>query len=248
VFCANCGCLLVGEEFGIPGTPCPKCGSTTRRFDLYCEDGVVLSDHGMATTLRQGQPVGLTETERPDLTRFASLEPDGTIVLDLRGFAPRNEQDSDAVCAMLVAALNDKGGNLTLLGRGQADEDCVITDGERRLGIQVVRALTDPTSWARLARTGDVSLHVTVADAVRALKAAIEHKAAAIPPSQRPSLILALDSFRLPALALGPVVAEFRTNLSAWTRALGFRAVFVVGPESNFVARLDAPETQLWWV
>lgn len=241
VFCGNCGCLLVPEESAAARTPCPDCSSTSRLFDERGhEQRVRWFDYAMATTLRDEQPIGFTESERPDITRSATLEPDGTVVLDLRGQAPQNEQDSRIVCETLLRALDAKGADLTLLGPGKADEDWVILDRGKRVGIQVVRAIVDTSFWARLARSGDVS-HVclTVGDAAESLQSAIQYKATTIPPRQRPSLILALDAFRLPALALGPVVAEFRTKLSAWTRSLGFRAVYVVGPDCAFVARLD---------
>ena len=221
---------------------CPNCGSSERKIDEATQLGVRLSDHAMITKLTDGQPVGFSESERQDVARGANYESDGTIVLDLRGKPPQNEQDTGFVCKMVVDALNAAGRNIALMGTGQADDDYVISDEGKMEGIQVVRALTDRSFWARLARTRQVSqLRITVEDALEALKAAIEHKTApgAIPPSQRPSLTLALDASRLPALALGPVVTKFREELGEWTRSLGFKAVFIVGPESNFVERLD---------
>ena len=163
----------------MPRIPCPKCGAMSRLFNEYFQGSVKASGHLMATGLRGNQPFAFTESERPDLTRLASLEPDETIRLGLRGVAPRNEQDSYTVCETLVAALNAKGSNLTLLGRGQGDEDCVVKEQGVQVGIQVVRAITDPGFWTRLARSGEVSLlHLTAADAATALKAAIEHKVA----------------------------------------------------------------------
>jgi hypothetical protein len=123
--------------------------------------------------------------------------------LRLLGLAPRNEQDSDIVCKTLVFALTAFGEHVELKGRGEQDEDFILSVNGDRVGVQVVRALTEPRFWTQLARKGEVDeLNLTVAEAVAALRAAIEHKTV-IPPTQRSHLILHLDAYRLPAFVLG---------------------------------------------
>jgi hypothetical protein len=193
----------------------------------------------MATSMRNQQPIGFTESERPDYTRYASFNTDGTVRLNLRGLAPKNEQDADTVCGILVTALNARGQQAGLKGRGEQDEDWVLVVNGTRVGAQVVRALTDPRFWMNLARTGEVGeLQLSISEAASALKKAIEHKAA-IPPEQRTKLILVLDAYRLPALALGSVTDQFKRIYATWVQSLGFYAIYVVGPEPNFVSRLD---------
>jgi len=239
IYCNGCGERLSMEPIGTPHQPCPTCGSTSRRFDKYLEASNKPSASVMATTLRDKQPIGFTESANPDLTRYASLNHDSTIRLNLRGLAPSNEQDSDLVCTNLITVLNANGLRVKLMGRGEQDDDFVLVINGSRIGVQVVRALTEPNFWMHIANTGEVNeLRLSISEAVSALKKAIEHKTK-IPPKQRSTLILLLDAYRLPALALGPVTNQFRIAHSSWMQALGFYAVYIVGPEPNFVSRLD---------
>ncbi len=242
-FCSDCDREVEPTEPDKQRAPCPVCGGTTRRLEASAEFGVRLSEHLEIAQLRQGQPIAFAESDRSSFTRYASLEPDGTIVFDLRGLPPRGEEDTKVVCETLVAALRSAGGEAALIGLGTADEDYVVMYRGSRIGVQVVRALTDPRFWARLGQTRNVSrARLTVSQAADALRKAVEHKAGptGIPASQRPRLILALDAYRLPSLALGPVATAFRNDFSSWARALGFHGVFIVGPGPEFVARLDA--------
>ena len=138
-----------------------------------------------------------------------------------------------------VSVLNASGLRVELIGRGEQDEDFILAINGARIGVQVVRALTDPDFWKALARSGEVNdLHLTIPEAVSALRSAIEHKTT-IPQQQRLELILLLDAYRLPALALGPVTDQFKREQARWTRSLGFYAVYLVGPTATFVSRLD---------
>jgi len=239
VYCRDCGQPLSLEPVDTPRQPCPNCGSTSRTFSKQIESTVGFSSYLMGQALRGDQPVGFVESERPDLTRHATLTPDGGILLNLRGLSPRNEQDSDMVCEALVSALNASGLRVKLIDRGEQDEDFILAINGARIGVQVVRALTDPDFWKALARSGEVNdLYLTIPEAVSALRSAIEHKTT-IPKQQRLGLILLLDAYRLPALALGPVIDQFKREQTSWTRSLGFYAVYLVGPTATFVSRLD---------
>jgi hypothetical protein len=239
VYCNNCGELLSLEAEGTPRQACPNCGSMSRKFARHIEGSIKPSSHLMATHSRDEQPIGFTESERPELTRYASLEPNGNIRLNLRGLAPRNEQDSDLVCATLVTALNTEGSQVRSEGPGEQDEDYILVIDGIQLGVQVVRALTDPQFWKTLAHSGEVGeVQLSISDAASALKMAIEHKTS-IPLGQRDRLILVLDAYRLPALSLGPVTSHFRKEHGDWAQALGFHAIYLVGPLEKFVSRLD---------
>jgi len=56
---------------------------------------------------------------------------------------------------------------------------------------------------------------------------------------QRPKLILLLDAYRLPALALGSVTDQFKKEQAIWLQSLDFYSVYIVGPTTTFVSRLD---------
>jgi len=230
--CGNCGRALSEDE---PNVSCPDCGSTLRKVSFAFNDSVNLSARVTGVGLRDNEAFAFTESEGAEFTRYAHLESDGTLVLDLRGLAPRNEDDSDVVCELLAAALRFKGDAAKVTGRGKADEDCILSLNGQNIGIQVVRALSDPTFWRELAKTGSVGpLRLTVAISVAALKAAIEHKRT-IPRQQRTGLILLLDAYRVPAVSLAVVAKEFVRSYGQWADTLGFRAIFVVGPSKEFL-------------
>jgi hypothetical protein len=65
------------------------------------------------------------------------------------------------------------------------------------------------------------------------------HKSDKLSVRQRAQLVLALDADRLPALALEPVVREFRSRHGPWSAAQGFQQVWLVGPEARLTWRLD---------
>ncbi len=243
VYCGNCGQPLTVESTSIPRQPCPYCGSTKRAFSKHLEGSLNFSSNLMGEVQRDNQPVGFIEGERPDITRHATITPDGKVFLNLRGLSPRNEQDSDVVCKILVNVLNAGGLRVELKGRGEQDEDFVLIVNGALMGVQVVRALTEPHFWTELARSGDISnMVMTISEAVSALRTAIEHKTK-IPQQQRTELILLLDAYRLPALALGPVTDQFKREQAIWAQSLGFHAVYIVGPTATFVCRLDEQST-----
>jgi hypothetical protein len=214
-----------------------------RNYNKFLECKINTSVHLTGEALRNNQAVGFFESERPDITRYTAFTPDGEIKINLRGLSPKNEQDSDMVCKTLVSVINARGLRVKLEGSGKQDEDFVLTVNGARVGVQVVRALTDPRFWRELARSGEVGdLIMTVSEAASALRTAIEHKTG-IPPQQRPNLLLLLDAYRLPHLALGPVADQFKREQAIWAQSLGFYAVYVVGPTGNFVSRLDEQDT-----
>lgn len=233
--CAHCKRELTDVAHG---QPCPGCGSTDRELSRTVIDGIGVSDHLTAVGIRAGRAFAFSESEGKEFTRYAHLELDGTVLLDLKGLAPRNEQDSALVCGTLVEVLNADGAEAKVLGPGEADEDSVLSINGERVGVQVVRALSDPHFWRRLATQGEVGrVRLDVSAARNALRAAIEHKSG-IPPGQRATLILLLDAYRVPAVALGVVAEEFVQVNGRWAEQLGFRAIYVVGPSTAFVHRL----------
>jgi len=80
VFCNNCEELLSVEPEGTPRQACARCGSMSRKFTNHLEDLIKLSGHAMAAHLRDEQSIGFTESEKPELTRDASIDPNGLII------------------------------------------------------------------------------------------------------------------------------------------------------------------------
>jgi hypothetical protein len=119
-----------------------------------------------------------------------------------------------------------------------AGVDCVAlaADGSRQLHIQVVRAEADPLYWKDLRSKGTAERTAGAQSAADDLRAVIERKAARIPPRDRPSITLALDSMDTPGYALAAVPAFWWSHLE-WAAALGFQSIWLVAPA--LVQRLD---------
>jgi hypothetical protein len=238
--CSDCHAVLVHSDSESPRRPCANCGSTRRTFSENITAGVSASGHLSGVGLRQGRAVGFLEGAKKELTRYADIAPDGSIVLALAGHTPRNEQDADCVCSLFARGLSARGHQIALVGPGDRDDDFIAIEVRRHtITIQVVRAMTRQEFWTdlfRFRRIGPVRL--TASEAVERLREAISHKSR-IPHRQRASMFLVLDAYRLPALALSPVVDAFRLQHAEWAINLQFRGIFVVGPGIEFVERLD---------
>lgn len=144
------------------------------------------------------------------------------------------------VYQVLVAALTAAGTEASIIGAGVQDVDCRVLIGGEEVGVQVVRALTTQRFWRELNATGAVNdMTLTLGDCERSLREAIRLKEKKIPQPQRSKLILLLDAYRVPALALGAVTDQFKKNQAASVKLLGFHSIYVVGPTPVFVSRLD---------
>jgi hypothetical protein len=162
----------------------------------------------------------------------------------LVGSSPQGEEDTRAVCQILKERLNADGGNWNKIVHGPEPADCVLVDREtpnRTMEIQVVRAVASQELWRKLNSTGSVLSALSPTDAATELRNAIDRKAqdAKIPRESRSTLVLALDATRLSGLAFDAIVREFRSTHLDWLRAHGFAALWLVGPVSRLVWRLD---------
>lgn len=91
-----------------------------------------------------------------------------------------------------------------------------------------------------MAHRGELGEQFLAEAAAGRLKEAIEHKTGSdgIPPKGRTALVLALDAGRVPALAFEEVANRFRDLHGEWAVSLGFKEVWVVGPDPRLIHRL----------
>jgi hypothetical protein len=238
--CATCGESVPVEAVGTPRIPCPICGSLARRFGAHIRNHLAISGRLTGVVTRDDKPIGFVESGTPEMTRHTAYLEDGTIVLNLQGLTPSNEDDTQEVCQIFATALNGSGVEASVLGQGTLDEDYRILLEGSEVGVQIVRALTDGKFWTRLRKQGEVkNLPLTVDKCEESLWTAITLKEEKIPRPQRPKLILLLDAYRIPAFAIGCVIDQFKRNKAAAVKQLGFHSVYVAGPTSLFVSRLD---------
>ncbi|MEA3408316.1 MAG: hypothetical protein U9R48_09605 [Chloroflexota bacterium] len=250
VFCSECGecldnlpSLPLGER-----VPCPKCGATLRTVNARVILKRELSQHEamLARSGQDGRAIGFRESAREGRATSADRDDDGSLAYSISGTSPQGEEDTLTACKRLVRVLNASGGNWTAPVLGEGIIDCEACDkevAEKRLSIQVVRAIVDQDLWEQLNRQGSFEeVNVRKGRLVTKIKEAIEKKAndQTIPSSVRPSLTLALDATRLPVLGFEDVVEGIQARLGSWIRSLGFEAVWLVGPQNSLTWRLDA--------
>jgi hypothetical protein len=122
-------------------------------------------------------------------------------------------------------------------GAAEDGVDC-FSDGAdgRRLLMQVT---TPEKHFQRLLKErGEAHrTEATPSQAVEAMLAAINNKSTI---GGRAQIVLVLDAVDHVRYALGPVVEAFRVQYSRTAQAAGYAAVWVVGPDSEIVHRLDA--------
>jgi hypothetical protein len=119
----------------------------------------------------------------------------------------------------------------------EAGIDCETTDGTSRLNIQVTRS-ADIRLWRNLGKVGSAVEGVTIEEIADQLRAAIAHKES-VPPSNRGNILLAFNALDTPGHAVGAAVDLFRRRYGAEVAALGFSAIWVVGPTVSLMMRLD---------
>jgi hypothetical protein len=249
--CNECGLELEYDPTSPERVPCPTCGSTRRSLTDVVGLEVNVSLGANYLHNRAGTPIGFGETEHDGKVRGGNLHEDGSISELLQGTPPRGEQNVEEVCRILFLRLNSSGAdwtNPTYPDPTQAkdgDVDCraeSARDKRTRLEVQVVNARIDPAFWKKLQATGQISrTEPTMAPLVASLRAAIEKKEK-IPTRQRGTLVLALDATHVPATTLGPVVQAFLTSHGLWAASLGFKEIWLVGPQPELTWQLDPPE------
>jgi hypothetical protein len=248
VSCAECGeCLDSLPPLPSGETaPCPKCGSTARTLYKTTRGSITPQGHLASLQTRADRAIGFRESAREGRAASADRHDDGFLSYSISGSSPQGEEDTPTACRVLVSVLNASGGNSTDPVRGEGVIDCPALDREladKRLSIQVVRAIVDQSLWERLNQQGRAEeLNVSEEQLVAQVKDAIQKKAndRAIPRAVRQSLTLAHDATRLPVLGFQDVVEEFQAQSGRWAKSLGFGAVWLLGPHDSLTWRFDA--------
>lgn len=251
VLCSGCGECL-DDIPDLPSgerTPCPKCGSTDRvpqALNVMVSETLTLQEY-IATMGegRNGKKTGFRETAREGRITSVDRSDDGLLSYSILGSSPQGEEDTLPTCRVLISVLNASGGHWTDPVRVPDDDvvDCEAVDvnhRDRKLSIQVVRAIVDEKLWNQLNEQGRFEeLNVSKKQLIVQIKSTIEKKNRAIPRADHPSLTLALDATRLPVLGFEDVIEEFQSQFGSWTRSLAFEAIWLVGPQSSLTWRLD---------
>jgi hypothetical protein len=143
---------------------------------------------------------------------------------------------------VLIEALNSYGERWSPPKIRTGREDGVdavagwVDDPARELRIQVTTP--ERGAWALLAKINAAERSESDATgAVEGIKAALEGKMRFAGLSE---IVLALDATDSPRYALERIVQAFRAAYGEWVRSIGYDAVWLVGPVTTMVHRLDA--------
>ena len=101
--------------------------------------------------------------------------------------------------------------------------------------VQITRSIHDKRIWQDVNLSGTATFAQSAHDATGQLRAAIDKKK----EMGRQELILVLDATETPGQVMTQVVENFRRAHSTWTRSLGFKAVWLVGPTAELTFQLD---------
>lgn len=159
---------------------------------------------------------------------------------DFHGRPAQGEEDVLQVCRSLRAALQREGeawDSFSLPPSSQDDVDAIAQDGTGGvLRVQVTRV--EHAAWERLARDRQATLQRTIGERVADIRAAVESKSKRYPPAQRSKLLLALDAIRSPGHVHDAVVEAFLRDHGQWAAAVGYRAIWLVGPTAALTRQL----------
>lgn len=210
-----------------------------------------MGDHFSALMERLKRIFAFAESKRFDGgSASADTNTDGTFDYAAFGPTPKNEEHAFEVCRRLIHHLNEAGANWGIPQEVQADEipgvDCVsidLSDPNEQILLQVVRAMVAPSLYKQWGK--EKSFHrtdATAKDLADELLTAIRKKREKYEPRDAVSLgdlTLILDATRFPALTFEGVVERFRLDYSQEPSLRSFHAVWIVGPHSRLVHRLD---------
>jgi len=234
--------LAQGVGIPVPDAPCPNCGPSTRKTALGLATEVkptsrMIGHKTDSTGSPEGEAVRVAGPE--ERTAATDFEANESIAYKIGGRAPQGEEGALETAQLLVQKLRASGENWDdPVKVDEQDVDCEARNGNQVLQVQVTRVPHTPL-WQALGVLGAASGGGTADQAAGDLMDAINLKARRLPDAQRARLALALDARDTPAFALAGVVSRFRQRHGQQAIALGFRAVWVVGPVVDLVARLD---------
>lgn len=240
--CKGCGKELTVDERGNVPRPCPECGSEQLEWSETLADEVTAGDgFGALGRDSQGASTFVDESRVDGNTHSADDTGSGTHVVT-SGEAPQKEEGALEVCKRLAKAWSNEAQQWEAEENEAEDEvDCFITevDSGRTIKAQVTRLHLGQSFFEKLGNDGEVEVEQSYSEVVERMLAAVRKKKASYSDRLRSELVLVLDAVRAPSGVLGNVIEAARKRSEAFAAA-GFVQVWVVGPLSGTVHRLDS--------
>jgi hypothetical protein len=175
----------------------------------------------------------------------ADRRTDGSVAERVAGPPPRKGESEIRVARGLVERWNRDGGRWeppiscdeerARTGTLEDGIDCRSHGPDGDLLIQVTGP--EVALWALLAKDQEVTrLHPSTQDLADAVWAAIEKKRLV---SGRQNVVLALNATDCPSYSFRSADTAFRSRFGLRAAAVGYQAIWMVGPSADLVQRLD---------
>jgi hypothetical protein len=224
---------------------CPVCGSETFTFGQ-----VLTATQGQSASVIAQKPPGssgesVRQQRAGDDPRVsdADLEPSGALSDRIEGRAASKGMNELRTVRVLVEYLNLHGASWSLphLHEGNREEgfDAWAADAECDQKVLRVQVTTpERSAWKTLAMQPDLARsEPDVEDAVEAIRDAIVKKELFAGIEK---IDLTLDATDSSKYAFKGVVDTFLARHGACASGIGYRAIWMVGPTTGLVHRLDA--------
>lgn len=199
----------------------------------------------VAVKLDKGDPVAVRMTGDSGRDISADVQLDGDVESSIRARPRPNETNVPEVARIFREHLNksvttwqDPQISANASAKEERGVDFVLRTNDSSIDCQVVRpALKSISFWVKIARGETVQTNQDFSEAAEELKNAIAQKEK-IPPRDRPSITLVIDSIETPGLVLQGILSEFSRSCGGWASSLGFAAIWVVGPTAELTIKL----------
>ncbi|KAF0106364.1 MAG: hypothetical protein FD146_2630 [Anaerolineaceae bacterium] len=187
----------------------------------------------------EGDIEGIRVADDHKSSSSVDFDASGNQTYSIRGKSSQNEDGTLETCQLLVQHLNQLGAHWNNCTKIENDEpiDCRAYDTSDVLEMQVVR-ISNEAVRQNLGQTGVANTEINLDAAVENLRCAIRHKEK-YPLDVRSKIVLVINALDTPGHAVYKVAETFRSKYGKDVAALGFKAIWVVGPIVDLVVRLD---------
>jgi hypothetical protein len=172
------------------------------------------------------------EIQRDD-RRLVSSEDTGIVTARVVSQAPQNEEGSEEIARRLIAEMNRNGFVWSEPYRGEEPADWEASrqdDATSRLRIQVGR-LNSQSFWDALGRCGESNRVTSLGEVTQELMDFVAKKSRRYGPTEKATLVLAVDASLNPAVYLGRFVESLQSRKAQdELRAAGFHQIWLLGP------------------
>jgi hypothetical protein len=225
---------------------CPTCGIEHLALTANDSASLTLCVDVAVAKFQGGKAVGIRMSGDSGREISADTQSGAATVTSIRARRRTNEANVPEVARIFRDHLNSTGWTWqdpeicsNLPSREERGVDFILQDSTSRMDCQVVRPpCKRDQQWQRTDPDKAIDTKHESNTAAEDIKSAIGLKERKIPPAQRGSITLVIDSIETPALLLGHAPSEFLRVHGGWAESLGFAAIWLVGPTCSLTIQL----------